>query len=277
MSSAPTIAILGAGYIGHALARSLAADGAVVYAVRRSPRPPEPGITWIAADLSADLTDAPLPSVLDAVVLTIAPTSMADGYERTYPPAAAQAIALARRTGATSLIYTSSTGVYGGVDGALTDESSPRRGTGPGNQALIAAEDLLLASGLTGVTVLRVAGIYGPGRDPRGRFLDATRLPMHGEYWVNQAQRDDIVAAIRHRMAWRGPAQALNCADSSPTLAADIARWMAAARGIDPATLQFGNAAERSRSNQRIDSAALQATGWSPRFPSFREGFTGGL
>jgi agmatinase len=46
-------------------------------------------------------------------------------------------VAIARATGARAVVYTSSTGVYGGRDGAWVDESTPRAGEGPGNRALI--------------------------------------------------------------------------------------------------------------------------------------------
>jgi nucleoside-diphosphate-sugar epimerase len=218
-----------------------------------------------------------MPAALDGVVLAVAPSGPADSYDRTYPPAARAALALARASGAQAVIYTSSTGVYGGRDGAWMTEASPRAGDGPGNAALRAAEDALQESGMPGVTVLRVAGIYGPGRDPRGRFVDSARLPMRGEYWVNMAHQHDIVAAIVGSVEHAGPPRVLNVADGTPTRAADIARWLAAVRGADPAALAFTDSGAPSRSNQRIANAALVATGWRARYPSFREGFTSGL
>ena len=272
----PRVAVLGAGYIGLAAARACAAGGAAVWAVRRRARPAGVGIESIAGDLVAGSIQG-LPGALDAIVLTVAPAGGAESYDSTYPPAARAAVALARATGARSLVYTSSTGVYGGHDGAWVDESTPRRGEGPGNRALIEAEDTLLEAGLGGVTVLRVAGIYGPGRDPRPRFAQAGRLPERGEYWVNLAHQADIVAAITASLAHAGPSRVLNVSDGAPALAAEIARWCAAAQGIDPALLVFDGRDASSRSNQRIANAALVATGWRARFPSFREGFSEGL
>jgi nucleoside-diphosphate-sugar epimerase len=270
------VAVLGAGYIGLAVARDCVARGAAVWAVRRRARPAEAGIASIAGDLASGGIPE-LPGDLDAIVLAVAPAGGADGYEATYPPAARTAVALARATGARSLVYTSSTGVYGGQDGAWVDESAPRRGEGPGNRALMEAEDILLEAGLDGVTVLRVAGIYGPGRDPRPRFAHSRLLPRRGEYWVNLAHQADIVAAITASLVQAGPPRVLNVSDGAPATAAQIARWCAAAQGLDPSALVFDGQGPLSRSNQRIANAALVATGWQPRFPSFREGFTAGL
>jgi nucleoside-diphosphate-sugar epimerase len=271
-----SIAVLGAGYIGRAVAGDAVARGHRVWAVRRSPVLADgDGVTWLRGDLASGTIDG-FPEVLDVVVLTVAPSS-GDGYDETYPPAAAAAVALAKRHGARRLLYTSSTGVYGGRGGEWVTESSERRGEGPGNAALIAAEDILLASGFDGLRVLRVAGIYGPGRDPRGRMRNAAALPQRGEYWANLAHRDDIVGAARHLMSTDVAGTVFNVCDGTPTRAAEIARWLTEAAGGDPDTLSFGNAEQRSRNDQRVSNAALVAAGWAPLYPSFREGFTSGI
>lgn len=274
------IAVLGAGYIGMAVARACAEAGAAVWTVSRSPRAASGGITPVVGDLASGVLPRGslrgLPEALDAVVLAVAPGG-GTTYEDTYPPAARVAVALAQAGGARALVYTSSTGVYGGRDGVPVDESTPRAGEGPGNRALVAAEDILLGAGLSGVTVLRVAGIYGPGRDPRARFAQPGLLPLRGEYWVNFAHRDDIVTAITGCAGYVGAPRVLNVADGAPETAAAIARWCAAARGIDPASLIFAGEGTPARSNQQVVNAALLATGWRPKYPSYREGFTSGL
>lgn len=278
MNTRLRIAVLGAGYIGSAVAHEAAARGHAVWAVRRSA--PESGardgITWLAGDLAMAPIDG-LPVQLDAVVLTVAPSRGTDGYDATYPPAARAAVMIAREHGARVLVYTSSTGVYGGRDGAWVTEQSPRLGVGESHAALIAAEDVLLSAPVPSVTVLRVAGIYGPGRDPRGRMRNAAALAQRGEYWTNLAQRDDIVSAVFHALGFPLGSRALNVSDGRPETAAEISRWLARVEGRDADQLQFGNEAQRSRNDQRVSNAAIVATGWSPGYSSFREGFTSGL
>lgn len=277
MTNSLTIAVLGAGYVGGALAREACRQGHTVWAVRRSADGRDAdGVRWVRGDLAAGVPDG-LPSSIDVVVLAVAPSRGVDGYAATYPPAARTAVALAAARGAHALLYTSSTGVYGGRDGVWVTEASPRDGQGESNDALKAAEDIVFASTVARPTVLRIAGICGPGRDPRARMGATATLPQRGEYWVNLAQRDDIVAAMLHVMTLPEAPPVLNCSDGSPTRAADIARWLAVEAGTDPATLVFGNDATRSRNNQRVSNAALVATGWTPRFPSFIEMFRHGL
>jgi len=272
------IAVLGAGYVGAACARAAAAAGHTVWAVRRS-APAEAaadGVHWIRGDVAAGHIAA-LPASLDVLVLAVAPRAGADQYRDVYPPAARSAVAIATATGATRLLYTSSTGVYGGRDGALVAETSSRAGAGESSAALMEAEDVLFDATNLRPTVLRVAGIYGPGRDPRPRFRQAGSLPERGEYWVNLAHRDDIVAAILHVGALAHPPSVLNVSDGASTRAADVCRWLAATEGRDVGTLEFGNETQASRNNQRVGNSALVATGWTPHYASFREGFTRGL
>ncbi|MDP2275428.1 MAG: NAD(P)H-binding protein [Archangium sp.] len=262
------IVILGAGTIGLHLARRLIERGDEVVAVRRSRRPPQARLTWLAADLQ-HLEPGSIQGPVDAVVLTVAPGT-GDSYAATYPPGARAALALARHHAAGHLVYTSSTGVYGERDGAVVTEQSPRRGGPP---ELLEAEDLLLGAGLPGTTVLRVAGLYGPGRDPRARYRDPAHLPNGGRHWVNLVHHDDVAAALEGALDGSGPPRVFNVSDGAPTLASDVCRHLAQAEGRSPAALVSPPTAPSVRSNQRVDVSALRATGWTPRYPSFREGF----
>lgn len=268
--------MLGAGYIGGAIARTAVAHGHQIWCVRRAAAADADGITWLRGDLATGAIDG-LPGSLDAIVLSVAPSRGDDAYERVYPPAARTAVAVAGRVGARALVYTSSTGVYGGRDGVEVTEASPRAGAGAANAALIEAEDLILTAPVPSVTVLRIAGIYGPGRDPRARMRDADGLAQRGEYWVNLAHRDDIVAAALLALRLPEGRRAVNVSDGSPTRAADVARWLASERGVDPAALSFGNDGSRARNDQRVSNAMLCSLGWHATYPSFREGFLRGL
>ncbi|MCC7052106.1 MAG: NAD-dependent epimerase/dehydratase family protein [Gemmatimonadaceae bacterium] len=268
------IVVLGAGYVGRAVAASAAQAGHEVWAVRRAAvTEAGGGVQWCRGDVTTGHIEG-LPAALDVVVLTIAPGASGN-YDTVYPPAAAAALVLARATGAARVVYTSSTGVYGGRDGVWVAEASPRRGAGAGNDALRRAEDVLLESGFP-MHVLRVAGIYGPGRDPRSRFRDAQALAQRGEYWVNLAHRDDIVAAVRHVSGGAAAQRILNVSDGTPAQAAEICRWLARADGLDGAALHFTNDATPARNDQRVSNAALVSTGWRASYPSFREGFSTG-
>ena len=77
------------------------------------------------------------------------------------------------------IIYISSTGVYGQTDGDWVTEESPCSPTREGGQASLAAEEVLRAHPLGARSiVLRLAGIYGPGRIPcRDDLLAGRPIP----------------------------------------------------------------------------------------------------
>lgn len=272
--TAPVL-VLGAGYVGGALVDALAAAGTPVVAVRRRPRTetPTPGVQVVTGDARAPESLDGLPSRIAHVVLCAAPSGGTD-HATTYPPLARAALWLAEHGGAASVVYTSSTGVYGVRDGREVTEETPRQARDADGEALIAAEDILLASPTVRSVVLRVAGIYGPGRTAMARFRDAARLTARGEYWTNFAHRDDIVTALRLAMDTPAMRGAYNCADGSPMRAIDVAQVVAALEGRPWQFPSFANDdGAPPRSNQRIVTSRLVAAGFSPRYPSVRDGF----
>lgn len=269
-----TVVVLGAGYVGAAAAQAFAARGDTVYSVRRHPTPVGAGILALRGDAAAPDSIRGLPRHVDHVVLAVAPAAGADTYEQTYVRGATGAVALARRHGAGSLVYTSSTGVYGVTDGGWVSEDSAVNARDTNSGALIQAEKTLLDAGDIGVTVLRVAGIYGPGRNPLPRYSRPEALPARGEYYVNLVHRDDIVSAVVLCAETPASPRVFNCSDGQPALALDVARWTCEFLGQPwPETIVFNNLDAVPRSNQRIRNDALRAHGWSPAYPSFREGF----
>lgn len=65
-------------------------------------------------------------------------------------------------------LFVSSTSVYGDCQGALVDEDSPCNPQTESGQVLLQAERELLAGPLADrILILRLAGLYGPGRIPR--------------------------------------------------------------------------------------------------------------
>jgi len=274
--------VLGAGYVGSALAESVAGDGGTVWALRRSV-PPAPGaaggVRWIAGDLARPGAIASLPSAVTTIVLTVAPSAGA-GYAETYLAGADAAVSLAARLGARALLYTSSTSVYGEREGGVVTESTPLKLHSPAGDVLAEAERRILAApGAIGV-VVRVTGIYGPGRDPSARYADPARLARRGQAWANFAHRDDIVSALIH-LADRlvasqlGTGRLFNLSDGTPMRGIDVSRAVAAHEGRPWIEPEWTTDLEPARSDQRIDTTALRATGWAPRYPTIADGLRG--
>jgi nucleoside-diphosphate-sugar epimerase len=95
-------------------------------------------------------------------------------------------------------IYISTTGVYGPADGEWVDETTPPDPRREGGRASLAAEQVLAAHPLgRRATILRLAGIYGPGRVP---FLDKLRsgeaIPAAVDGYLNLIHVDDAATIV---------------------------------------------------------------------------------
>lgn len=192
-----------------------------------------------------------------------------DLYRRVYLDGARNL--LDRFVGST-ILFTSSTSVYGQKNGEwVTEESetAPEHDTG---RVLLEAERLVLSAG--GI-VTRLAGIYGPGRSALlQRFLTGRAIvDPQSDRHVNQVHRDDIAAALFHLLNRPEPAgEIYNVVDDEPILQSECYRWLAQKlnRPVPPVA-RSTSTPKRGRSNKRVNNAKLRATGWAPRYPTFAE------
>ena len=168
------------------------------------------------------------------------------------------------------LFFTSSTSVYGQTDGSLVTEESPvepERGT---SQILRQTEDIVLANR---GTVLRLSGIYGPGRCIYlQRLLDnsATIEPDTVSRYLNQIHRDDAAAAIAHLMQQAKDevsGQIYNVTDGHSQTQRECYESLAGFfdRQLPPEA-QPVEGSKRARTHRRISNDKLTATGWNPRY-----------
>lgn len=279
------LVLVGPGWLGAPAAEVLAASGAYarVWSVSRSERPAPAGCRALAADITRGTEDPAFAGALtqpvSALVVCVAPASArGDGYTM-YPAAARGVAALATALDVRTVVYISSTGVYDRHDGSAVDERTLIAPSNARTQALFDAELTVLATAADTANataprsafVLRAAGLYGPGRDPATRFA-AGATPA--ETWCNFSWRDDVIGAIEHvlRLPPSGRGTIFNCTDNHPVQAGDItealtgSRPSAATAGTDAGPVRSG------RSNQRISSAALMASGWTPSVPTIFDG-----
>ncbi|MCC6242484.1 MAG: NAD-dependent epimerase/dehydratase family protein [Gemmatimonadaceae bacterium] len=275
------VLVVGAGWLGGPAAEALAAQGAQVWTLRREPPlTPVDGVISLTGDIRDPSGDhawrSALPSQLDAMVVCIAPSQhRGDNHQSTYPAALRSALALATQRECRSLIYTSSTGVYGRTDGGVSREDDTITLRDHRQQALREAEAALQHPDMaTAVdrTILRVAGLYGPGRNPANRFRAGVPTG-DADVWCNFSWRDDVISAIAHLLqseATPGRCRVFNCADGVPMRASTIARALGAEQA---AAASVGGAnAPSGRSNQQILVDPLRALGWAPTMRTVFDG-----
>ncbi|MDF1754194.1 MAG: SDR family oxidoreductase [Verrucomicrobiales bacterium] len=176
------------------------------------------------------------------------------------------------------LILTSSTSVYPQVDGGTVNEDSPTNPDRETGKYLRTAEEQLLAAG--GI-VLRLAGIYGPGRSVHlKKLLEGSAKIEKGEVsrWLNQIHRDDAAQAIIHFIESGDPGlrgEIYNVADDEPISQRECYERLARILNLPvPGETLPDKNRKRAWTHKRVSNDKIKATGWRLRFPSFTAAVT---
>ena len=216
--STPSLIILGTGYTGRVLFREARASGRIVFAASRTPEttlpdiPPEQRLRF---DLDRVDTWEALPPQADMVWTFPA-----------VPPEAVRAFGEQVAHRLRRLVVLGATSAYDGspqaVRGEPVDETAPVDRT----IARVQGEEFLRER--YGAIVLRVAGIYGPGRNP----LDWIRQGRVGysHRYVNLIHVEDLAAIILRILEDGMPGDIYNVSDGTPRRWSEImdaaaARW----------------------------------------------------
>jgi nucleoside-diphosphate-sugar epimerase len=272
--------IIGCGYLGRRIARRWLDAGCEVFGVIRDEDRrrviAEEGIRPILADVTRPETLRGLPPAETAVYCV--GFDPAGGKTRREVYAEGLRHVLAALSDVRRVILISSTGVYGDAAGQWVDEDSPCRPTRDAGRALLAAEELLMAHPLgRSSVILRLAGLYGPGRLPRTDELRAGRpvaIPP-GEF-VNLIHVVDAAAAVMAAECCKSP-RIYVVSDGRPVDRREYLACLAEKLGLPPP--DFCDAApaagmeRRSSGVKRVSNRRmLEELGVELTYPSYREG-----
>ena len=280
------VLIVGCGYVGQEVARQLTAAGHHVFGLRRTPADPlEANLPYTpcVGDLTRPETLETLPNPLDWVINTVSSSrgGVAE-YRSVYYEGTRNLIRRLQRTPLKAFAYTSSTSVYGQKDGSWVDENAPTQPGTETGQLLVDTERLLLeayAQEQFPARILRVAGIYGPGRGHLFQqwLRGEARLQGDGRRWMNMIHRHDVASALVAVLERGRGGQIYNAVDTEPVTQVDFLGWLAQQTGRPLASTALPGEvvpSKRGITNKRVSSAKLQTeTGWIPRYPTFREGY----
>ena len=172
--------------------------------------------------------------------------------------------------------YLSSTGVYGDTGGAWVDESAP---IGTGRRTARAECDSAWLE--RGAHVFRLPGIYGPGRSAFDRVAGgkAHRIDLPQQVF-SRVHVDDIASGVMAALSSDAPPGAYNLADDLPTSQNAVIEEACRLLGSEPPPLQSMEEANLSpmargfyAENRRVaNGKAKRLLGWTPAFPTYREG-----
>lgn len=272
--------IFGAGYSGKAIAKSLQGTMDHVCGTTRSAEQAEKlrslGITpfifdgeTLNDDLRAEL------STVTHLVQSIAPGKTGDPLLRLCSGNLRSLMPRLRWTA-----YLSTVGVYGNHDGAWVDEETPCKPVSARSLERVEAEEAWATAAEDAsvpLSILRLSGIYGPGRNGFMNLEKGTaRRLIKKDQVFNRIRVEDIGAASAFLVS-RNATGIFNVTDNEPAPPQDVVTFAAELMGIDPPPEQSFQTAELSpmaRSfygeNKRVSNAKLRDMGFSFGYPDYR-------
>lgn len=281
MSTDRLCLMIGAGYVARATAPLLAERGIRCAGTTRSNAGEvraagiEP-LVWSAED---GLTD-PMRAALGAathLLISAAPDPHGDPVLKALGPDIAGLMPRLQWAG-----YLSTTGVYGDRDGDWVDEDGPVIPRQPRSVLRLSAERAWLAA-LPEIRIFRLAGIYGPGRSALDQLRAgrARRIVKPGHVF-SRIHVEDIASALALSVDRPGAGGVFNLADDESAPNADVVAYAASLLGISPPPEEDFETAEMSamlrsfyaESRRVRNLKAKRELGWTPRFPTYREGLT---
>lgn len=271
-----SVIIAGCGYVGIALGLRLVAAGHRVHGVRRSAEALPPDILPFVADLTDAATLVNLPEA-DCIVYAAGAVSRTEtAYRDAYVTGLQNILAVARTwKQSPQVIFTSSTGVYHQTQGEWVAESSPALPQNFSGRILLEGEALLRASGVPH-TVVRFAGIYGPGRTGLiDSVRNGTARCRADTQFLNHLHRDDCAAILHHLLDSPQSESLYLGVDDCPVARSMVLHWIAEQLRLPPPPADAEALPPARGGNRRYSNALLKSTGYTFQYPTFVEGYRG--
>lgn len=275
--------LFGAGYSARAFATDIAGKAAYIGGTTRSKDKmsslQNSGITPI---LFADEQSSEIADVLSDtthLVISVSPDRDGDPVLKSFGETIRN-----RMPALQWIAYLSTVGVYGNHDGAWVDEETECKPVSPRSVERVEAEQawqaLADARGIP-LAVLRLSGIYGPGRNAFVNLTSGTaRRLIKKDQVFNRIHVDDI-AGVLQLLAESGQGGIFNVTDDAPAPPQDVVTYAAELMGVEPPPeLPFETAdlTPMARSfygeNKRVSNARIKQAGYHFRHPDYRQAFS---
>lgn len=257
--------LVGCGQLGTELGQRLAADGVQVYGLRRNatdlPSPLKP----VSVDLSQPVTTS-LPDV-DSMVITLTPSMPAVDNEPGYLMALKHLAQALPKTPA-RVVFVSSTRVFDGNPASypITEDDAPVPASQRA-QLLVAAEDL--ARELFDATIVRPAGIYGPGREMLIRKVRAGE-PVNRKRRTNRIHQTDLARVLELMLTMPQPPAVLHAVDQTPGVPlGDVVDYIAQRLQLEPPQ----GSADDVVGGKILDARLLHTLLGPLYYPTFKQGY----
>jgi nucleoside-diphosphate-sugar epimerase len=266
------ILLAGCGDLGLRVASRLLAQGAEVWALRRRPPQSSSAIHWLAADLAVPDSLRTLPQGITAAVFAPTPAARTPAaYHAVFVDGLRHLLAALDTQALRRVLLVSSSAVYGEHAGGWVDETTVPAPPGFNGELLLEAERWLAAQAVPSV-ILRLAGLYGPGRLQLLERLRAGQLsvPRQTPHWANRLHIDDAAAATVHLLALPDPAPLYLGVDDTPLPLHALYDHLASLIG---APTPPAGPAPAGIGSKRLSNTRLRASGFVPQWPDARDGY----
>jgi len=265
------VLIAGCGDVGNVLATSLIRDGHVVYGLKRDVSTLPDGVLPVSADLLKPETLENLPADADRLVFMPTPASRDPaGYEAIFIRGWKNLWSALKKEPARTLLV-SSTAVYGEAGGAIVSEET-EPGPSRFNGRILLEMEQFAGTCTQNLVVVRISGIYGPGRDRLIRLAASSGLEVQQSppEYTNRIHRDDAAAALRHLLDIDAPEDLYLATDDLPAPRYEVVEWLAKMQGHEPPK---GLVAENAGQGKRVSNRRLRDSGFVLRYPDYRAGY----
>ncbi|HUH29804.1 MAG TPA: NAD-dependent epimerase/dehydratase family protein [Rhodanobacter sp.] len=267
------VLLAGCGDLGLRVAQRLRARGDEVWALRRTPPiAADDGIHWLRADLTVAQSLRHLPAGVTQLVYLPAPDRRdACTYGALFADGLRSLLSAAGMATLQRVLLVSSSAVYGEHAAAWVDEDTPTAPLAFNGTLLRDVEQWLTAQPVRSV-VLRLAGLYGPGRLQLLERLRAglVGVPRATPHWANRLHVDDAAAAIVHVLQLADPLPLYLGVDDTPLPLDVLYDHLATLIG---APLPPDGPAPANVGSKRLSNARLRASGFVPQWPDARVGY----
>ena len=270
--------VIGCGYVGTAVAIRMKRAGHAVTATTRSSENVHELRRLMDDVQQLDITDPNLDlsflADLEGLLISVAPTRQNQSYGDVFAQGMRNlAGALRRRTSTQPLhiTYISSVSVYGDQQGREVTEQASVDSSSAVNGMLAAAEELMLDIDRpdTAICVLRLGGIYGPGRDMVAMIREAAgqQVPKNGNAINAWSGLVDIARGVQF-VSERKLTGIYNLVDDMQLSRRELSTLICDEEGLPPVLWSHGSSANERSINARVSNQKLKDAGFELMSPS---------
>ncbi len=272
MTEKPIALLLACGQLGQQVGTDLQHAGYRVIAVRRTP-PQDTSLEWLPLDLAQVSVLDLLPDNIELLIYTPSPSrQQQNSYQVMYAQLAQQWVQRYQATPTLRrALLISSTRVYEERGGEWVDEDTAVQAASPETQAVIDAENSWFNGFGERACVLRLAGIYGPGREWQIRRLLA-RQPIQYDppSYTNRIHQQDAAGLMTFLCVQQYlPERVFIGVDDDPVDEGTLFRWLAQQLNVAAPPARVDGVQQ----NKRCHNARIKSLGFELAYASFREGY----